>query len=432
MATKEKFLLYSSMSFTAAVLLQFYQSKAQFFYVVELKMDPAMYGLAIGIWAVYNSINDPLFGWLMDRFPTRWGRRIPWMITFSIPLCISFALIWTPPRFDSMTLTFFWLVLMLLVFDTGYTIVILAWAALFPEMFKRLEERSFVSAARQIFSIVALVVALVVTPFFVKDGDIASYGRFGWILAGISLVNIIVAIFGCNEPHSKTEELETYSLKEGIHILLTNRNFQAFLFVNTMTYYAYGQLLSMFPFYRKFILGKTEQFETLAYGTALAVTVLALPLWVRYTNKTSPKRTFVSSSIAFSIALIPLWFLFPDTVVVAIMALVGLGLAGLLMVVDLLISEVIDEDFEKSGVRREGIFFGFNGFFIRLAILMQAITFTSVSEWSGFDQNLDEQTTLGKTGIKVQMLLIPILFLLVAIFIIQRFYSINCNQASAS
>ncbi len=245
-------------------------------------------------------------------------------------------------------------------------------------------------------------------------------------------MNIIVAIFGCNEPHSKTEELETYSLKEGLHILLTNRNFQAFLFVNTMTYYAYGQLLSMFPFYRKFILGKTEQFETLAYGTALAVTVLALPLWVRYTNKTSPKRTFVSSSIAFSIALIPLWFLFPDTVVVAIMALVGLGLAGLLMVVDLLISEVIDEDFEKSGVRREGIFFGFNGFFIRLAILMQAITFTSVSEWSGFDQNLDEQTTLGKTGIKVQMLLIPILFLLVAIFIIQRFYSINSNQASAS
>ncbi|RMG22099.1 MAG: MFS transporter [Methanobacteriota archaeon] len=431
MAIQEKFLLYSSMSFSAALLLQFYQSKAQFFYVVELKMEPTLYGLAIGIWAIYNSINDPLFGWMMDRFPTRWGRRIPWMVLFMIPLCISFALIWTPPNFGSMTYTFLWLVAMLLIFDTGYTIVVLAWAALFPEMFKNLDDRSFVSASRQVFSIVALVVALVLPPFFVKDGDIASYGRFGWILAGISFLNITLALFGCHEPHAKNEDLETYSLKEGIQILLTNRNFQAFLFVNTITYYAYGQLLSMFPFYRKFILDKAEDFEIATYGAALGITVLTLPFWVRITNKGSPKRTFVASSIAFSLTLIPLWFTFPDVIVITIMGLVGLGLAGLLMVVDLLISEVIDDDYLKSGVRREGIFFGFNGFFIRLAILMQAVTFATVSDWSGFDQNLSEQDELGKIGIKIQMLLLPILLLAVSIFVIHRFYHVRSDQASA-
>lgn len=324
---------------------------------------------------------------------------------------------------------FLWLVVMLLLFDTGYTIVILAWTALFPEMFQSLEERSVVSAARQVFSIIALVVALVVTPFFVKDGDISSYGTFGWLLAGISLVNIAFALLGCYEPHSKNGELETYSLRDGIGILLSNRNYQAFLFVNLSSYYAYGQLLSMFPFYRKFILGKLQDFETLVYGAALGVTVLTLPLWVRFTNRNNPKKTFIASSIAFSLTLIPLGLSLPDEVIIAVMAMVGFGLAGLLMVVDILISEVIDEDYLKNGVRREGIFFGFNGFFIRLAILMQAITFTSVSEWSGFDQNLDKQSDLGNLGIKIQMLLLPILLLIVSIIVISKFYNIKPTES---
>ncbi len=388
-------------------------------------MDPSYYSLAIGIWAIYNSINDPLFGWIMDRFPTRWGRRVPWMIIFMLPLCISFGLIWTPPHFEDKRLTFLWLVAMLLVFDTGYTMVILAWAALFPEIFETLRDRSIVSALRQVFSIIALVVALVVAPGFVKDGDIGSYGKFGWALAIISIVNIVFALFGCQEKQQTDLTQESYSLKDGLNLLRTNKNFLVFLVINMIAYYAYGQILSMFPFYRKFILEQSEKLEINVYSAVLGMTVLSLPFWVWITNKTNPKTTFIFSSIAFAVSLLPLFVFSPDDPIVLVMAFVGFGLAGLLIVVDLMLAEIVDEDYSKHGIRREGIFFGINGFFIRLAILMQAFTFSSVSKWSGFNQNLAQQTEKGKLGIKIQMLMFPIVFLIVSIVLIYKFYHIS-------
>ncbi len=425
MTSRTTIILYSSMSFTAALLMQFFQSKAQFFYIVELKLEPSLYSIAIGIWALYNSINDPLFGWIMDRKPTRWGRRVPWILAFMIPLGIAFGFVWDVPTFlyGDQIMIFIWLILMLLAFDTGYTIVILAWTALFPEMFSSTEDRSWVSAIRQIFSIIALVVALVIPPTFVHDGDIRSYAYFGWILAAISTVNVLIATLGCKETDLSEEN--SYSLKEGISILRSNRDYQAFLFVNMVTYFAYGQLLAMLPFFRKFVLKIDEQFETSAYAAALGVTLLALVVWVKFTVRRGAKSTFVYSAVFFSFSLVPVWFITDPILLIINMGIVGFGLAGLLMIVDILLAEIVDKDFEKTGKRREGVYFGFNGFFIRMSILMQAFSLFIVSELTGFDQFLDEQTALGQVGIKIQMLVLPIIMLFLGIYVIRKYYTLS-------
>ncbi|MCE7733693.1 MAG: MFS transporter [Candidatus Heimdallarchaeota archaeon] len=416
------------MSFSAALLLQYFQSKAQFFYIVELGLSPTYYALAIGIWAIYNSINDPLAGWAMDQKRTRWGRRVPWIIIFWLPLGISFGFLWTIPEsvYSNEMKLFLWLILFLILFDTGYTVVILAWTALFPEMYRKTEDRNIVSAIRQIFSLVALAVALVLPPFFVHDGDIPSYGFFGWFLAGISIINIGISILGCKESHIETiTDTEKYSLRDGLQIVLTNRDYQAFLVANLITYFAYGQVLAMLPFYRKFVLLEDEGFESLAYAAAIGITIMTLFFWVRLTNRSSPKYTFLVSATVFGLSLIPLWILDSPTSVILVMGVLGFGLGGLLMVVDLLIADVIDQDYNDTGKRREGIYFGFNGFFIRIAILMQAISLAIVSSLTGFDEDKDVQDKLGQTGIKIQMIVLPIIAFSIAIFVIKRYYSLE-------
>jgi GPH family glycoside/pentoside/hexuronide:cation symporter len=393
-----------------------------------MKMDTGYYAAALAIFAVWNSINDPLAGWIMDRRPTRWGRRLPWMILFWIPLIISFGLIWSPPsRFvGEKSNLFLWLVFALLLFDTCYTFVILAWAALFPEIYTDHEDRSLVSGLRQIFSLLALILALVVPPFFVEDNKIPTYRTFGWILAIISLVNLGIAFFGCKESELKANKDDLqYSLKDGIDLVITNKSYQTFLFANLITYFAYGQVLSMLPFYRKFVLEMPESYETGAYAAAIGVTLFALFFWVWLTNKRDPKFTFMLSALFFSLALLPIWFVSNTDIILVFMGFIGFGLAGLLMVVDLLLSDVVDEDYLSTGKRREGIFFGFNGFFIRIAILMQAISFWITSSLTGFDEDAETQSIQAQTGIKLQMVILPVIAFLIGIFVVKKYYSLH-------
>ncbi len=392
-----------------------------------MKLDPGYYALALMIFAVWNSINDPLAGWIMDRNVTRWGRRLPWMIMFWIPLVISFGLIWNPPKsyLGKDIELFIWLVVVLIIFDTGYTVVILAWAALFPEIYTTPKERNFVSGLRQVFSLFALVLALVIPPFFVDDGDIDSYAQFGWLLAFICFINLGLAFFGCKESSKEllTEE-DKYSLREGIDLVRTNRTYQTFLFANLITYFAYGQVLSMLPFYRKFVLDVSEEFETNAYAAAIGVTFITLFFWVWITTKKDPRFTFLLSAFLFAITLFPLWFVNDPTLFLVFLGMAGFGLAGLLMVVDLLLSDVIDEDFIKTGKRREGIFFGFNGFFIRIAIFMQALSLWITSELTGFDEDMETQTQTAQMGIKIQMIILPIIAFIFGIYAVKQYYSL--------
>ena len=48
-----------------------------FFYLERLGLSAALYALARTVYALWDAVNDPLFGHLSDRTKTPWGRRRP-------------------------------------------------------------------------------------------------------------------------------------------------------------------------------------------------------------------------------------------------------------------------------------------------------------------------------------------------------------------
>ena len=64
------------------------------FYTDVALVPPAVAGAALLIGKVWDTVNDPLFGWLTDRTRSRFGRRRVYLWFGSAPLAVLAAAVW--------------------------------------------------------------------------------------------------------------------------------------------------------------------------------------------------------------------------------------------------------------------------------------------------------------------------------------------------
>ena len=114
----------------AASLIGFYLF---IFYTSAAGLPPWMAGLVLMIARLWDALNDPLVGWLSDKTTSRWGPRIPWILTCAIPLGAAMAgMWWLPP--GPLWVKFAVFVAISIVANTLYTCVNLPYAALAAEL----------------------------------------------------------------------------------------------------------------------------------------------------------------------------------------------------------------------------------------------------------------------------------------------------------
>ncbi|TMQ51693.1 MAG: MFS transporter, partial [Candidatus Eisenbacteria bacterium] len=138
-------ILYASGSLGVALSYQAFGTYIQFLYIDILGLKASLVGVGWSLYGIWNALNDPLAGYFSDRTRSRWGRRTPWIAGAFIPLGLFFYLLWVPPApllRSGRTPLFVWFMAMILVFDLLWTIVVMNWSALFPEMIPEPRERA--------------------------------------------------------------------------------------------------------------------------------------------------------------------------------------------------------------------------------------------------------------------------------------------------
>ena len=104
------------------------------FYQDYLGLAARWIGIASIVYAIWNALNDPLFGYITDSTRSKRGRRIPYM-RFTAPfLALTFILVWLAPRGAGQPALFAWMLGTMLLYDTCYTIIGLVYSALLPEV----------------------------------------------------------------------------------------------------------------------------------------------------------------------------------------------------------------------------------------------------------------------------------------------------------
>ncbi|MCL5677131.1 MAG: MFS transporter [Firmicutes bacterium] len=418
MKTKRRDVMYSMGNLSSGLAGQAVGTFAIFYYTDRLHVPVELISLAMVLYGIWNAINDPLFGQISDRTRTRWGRRIPYVRFLSLPLAVAFALLWMPPFRAGSAMPLFWYyIVMMFLFDSLFTFVILNWTALFPEMYSSLEERTRVSAWRQVLGIVGMVLGIAVPPLI--------YGTLGWPAMGLIFgvfiaLGLMLSLAGSHEnPEFAAEPALPFG--QALKATFANWSFLSYVLASMMIQFTFTMLTATLPFYAKYVLGVSEAQTSLLLGAIFAVALPMIYVWSRLTTRYGARRALILAVLAYGLLLIPLLFVHNLLQAVLTTALLGIGIAGILLLLDVLIADVIDEDELKTGVRREGMYFGVNGFLIRLGISLQAVMMGFVLKRTGYNPALAMQPAAAVWGLRVLVGVIPIVGLLIALALLRAY-----------
>lgn len=379
------------------------------FYFTAVGLPVGWIMLAYILWTFWNAVNDPLLGYISDRTRTKWGRRKPFIILGTIPILIIEIILWIPP-IDSHFITFIYLLIMLMCFDTFYTMVTF-FDALFPEMFVSVEERAEVNTIKQILATLGLLMAFLVPGIFI--GDLTR--KEGYLINGI-VTSIIIGIslfiaikWGAKEREEfKLDHKQEFGYIQGLKHAFKNKGFVLYTIMFFLYEYTLLVLATVTPLYALHVLGVTDTFLiSLLLGLMFIVGVVTVIVWMKLDVKWGSRKAYVVAIIVYFIASLPILFITSYNMALIMVIFMGFGFGGMLYFIYLIVADPIDDDELKTGVRREGTFFGVTNFFMRLSMILSIVTVSLVFTSTGWETYTPNPGADIIFGIRALMVIFP-------------------------
>ena len=406
--TRAQAIAFGASGFPTQLMAQTFSAFVVYFYVTHLGVAPGWVAAAMIAHGVLNAVLNPVVGALSDRIRTPWGRRIPWIGLGIVPLVVAFALVWMPPELPTAGLIV-WFLIVVAVYDIAFVVVVLNISALFPEIFRTTDERARGNVPRQIFAILGMVLGTAGAP--------ALYDSIGWpgmalVLSAVCLVLLVWSFFG-GMIERRVPEAASEAMRWGDQLKYTfaNRAFVPYVLGSLFIQTSIAVILAALPFYVRYSLGAAEGEASLLLGAIFVTAIPSIVLWSAIVRRTSPRAALLWSVAVFGISV--LGYLMPSTVLAAALigVAVGVGVGGLLQLLEVVLAQIIDEDATRTGHRREGAYFGVNGFVVRGSVVLQAVVAAVVLTASGFDASLgDAQPVAVDGGIRVMVAVVPLVF----------------------
>lgn len=357
------------------------------FYTEALGISLASVGFALVVMRTFDALNDPVIGWVADRFRPEFGRRRAlFLLSLPVTTLAAFMLFWPPIGAGTLYLLGWGMVL-----SIGYTASLIPLTAWGAELSSGYRGRSRLAGWREGFILAGTLIAIAL-PFSV--GFSSAEGLHGLALIAIA-VAITLPLFGIVTvivvPEPKEHTRQRVDLKTGIGHLRRNRPFLRLIAAYFVNGLANGIPATLFLYFVSERLGLPDARGPLLFVYFLSG-VAGVPLALKCADRFGKHRAWCYGMLANCLLFLPAPLL-PEGAFYPFLAVcitTGLFLGFDLSLPASIQADVVDVDTANSGEQRSGIYFAAWSLTTKMSLALGAGTIFPLLGLLGFDPQAGE------------------------------------------
>ena len=390
-----------------------------------LGVNTGILGTLVIIWTIWDAINDPIMGAIMDKafakHQNKKGKFRPWILRATPLLAVTGLALWIVPTFFEGIALLVVLFMCKILYEAAYTMFNIPMGSLLSAMSTNDSERASLSSARGVGSMFGNMIPAMLAPVLLQvfgEKDSKGYAVIAIICAAIGFVTCLCHYIFTEERTTVGEDVKADDIKisDILTVVKNNRPFVALcihgICICTMQYVA--QTLSIYMY--------KDVFHNTAYqsiGTALSSPImigsmLVVPFMCKKLGLEKVIRYSLLIGGGIYAILVGMHMLF-DVHPLLHSVISGLGMGMGMVSIQMqwgLVGEAIDYNEYVTGKRTEGSIYGTFNLSRRIGQTIGNGFAIYALGWIGYNGKLEVQAPGTVVGLKVLCVLIPAVFVL--------------------
>jgi GPH family glycoside/pentoside/hexuronide:cation symporter len=334
-----------------------------YFLVRHAGIPAAVAGTLLAITRFYDAVIDPGIGMLSDRTESRWGRRRPWLLAGAVLSPLAVIAVFNPPASLSGQYLYAYVLVAMLFYCTAYSLFSIPFVALGTEMSDNYGERASVMAYRTFFVYSSGVVVASGAPALVAllGSDRAAYSQMSFAVAGVVGAAMLWVVFFTGRARITPRSTQTMDIGQWIRTVLSNTPYMIILFSKMALYLGTAFSGAVSLFFMTYVLQKGEGAFAIYGLVSNLVSIATVPLWGRLLRTVERRPAFIVLLVGNALGHLS-WLLAspeePMALFVARAIYVGSLGGGSVLISLAMLSDAIEYDRLRTGLRRAGAFVG--------------------------------------------------------------------------
>ena len=388
------------------------------FLTKALGIPAALAGAIPMVGKVWDAVTDPMMGNITDRTVSRFGAKRLYILVGGVVSAISFVMLWTTIPSGNTTMLFIYYIVMYCLFSTGFTIIMVPYNGLLPDMIDSYTVRAKFSSIRMIWSTIGAIAAGMIPTLLIKDTlNTGMYLKVAILFGFMFGFSAIVTFAGTWEKLKnpvRTRLADSFS--EAVSVF-KSRSFRIFIGIYLSGQCAMDFVSGMAIYYVDEVLnGYGSGYLIMLMGVLMVSQLLGMLVFTPIMTRTSKRTTIlIGAPIRIVSTLGLLAFSYEGAPIIPILALaagIGIGNAATLTSIFAILADMADVDELITSTSRPGIVSGMATFARKISAGLSVWIIGILLSLVGYDAKLAQsgvrQALFTQRGIAMIFIIIPV------------------------